>query len=106
MKNKSDVKILRGIPVEIRFWRYVDKTHGEKSCWNWKGSTAVGYGQFWDGNKLVRSHRFAWEQTNGEIPIGFVVCHSCDNRKCCNPDHLFIGTQKDNIQDAIKKGRI
>jgi hypothetical protein len=52
------------------------------------------------------THRLAWEIKNGEIPNGLFVLHKCDNPACCNTDHLFLGTQKDNMQDALKKGRM
>lgn len=105
MKAKSPIPILRGIPVHIRFWNHVDKK-GENECWPWLGSTASGYGQFNLGSNIFdRGHRLAWKYTNGEIPDGLYVLHKCDNRRCCNPNHLFLGTQKDNIQDAIRKGR-
>ena len=55
--------------------------------------------------KVMAAHRAAWILYKGEIPAGIFVCHTCDNRRCCNPAHLFLGTQKDNLQDMKRKGR-
>lgn len=55
--------------------------------------------------RFTSAHRFAWELTNGPIPDGMNVLHACDNRACCNPAHLFLGTQKDNMIDMHAKGR-
>ncbi len=86
-----------------RFWSKVDKT---ADCWNWKaGKFTFGYGAFRLRRNNVRAHRFAWELTYGKIPEGLEVCHSCDNPACVRPEHLFLGKQKDNVQDAIDKGR-
>lgn len=75
-------------------------------CWNWIGwKDRKGYGQAHFQSKRFFSHRLSWIFYKGEIPIGLYVCHKCDNPSCCNPDHLFLGTQKDNIQDMMKKGR-
>lgn len=88
-----------------RFWRYVRKTEG---CWEWTGGrfqSSLGYGQFRVGKRKVRAHRFAWQITNGSIPNGMRICHKCDNPTCCNPTHLFMGTDADNIADRGRKGR-
>jgi hypothetical protein len=75
-------------------------------CWIWLGSyNENGYGVFHYDKKLKLAHRFSYEFYKGEIPKGLFVCHSCDNTACVNPDHLWLGTQEDNMNDMIAKGR-
>lgn len=87
-----------------RFWPKVNKSDG---CWNWLGAKkSNGYGQINAIQKYMMAHRVSWILNNGPIPAGSNVLHKCDNRLCVNPDHLFLGTQRDNLLDALKKGRV
>jgi hypothetical protein len=90
---------------EERFWAKVDK-RGVEECWEWRASrTHGGYGRFRTPQTHLQAHRVAWELTIGAIPEGLDVLHSCDNRPCCNPAHLFLGTDLDNARDRMSKGR-
>lgn len=82
----------------------VDQTTG---CWNWTGATSkFGYGRMGIDNRTYSAHRVSYQVFRGEIPEGLCVCHKCDNPPCINPDHLFLGTHSENIQDAYRKGRV
>lgn len=74
-------------------------------CWEWQGGLSHGYGRVGINNKTVSTHRAMYEILKGPIRQGMFLCHKCDNPKCCNPDHLFEGTQLDNMQDCKSKGR-
>lgn len=88
------------------FWSCIDMSGGIDACWPWLFSLKNGYGNVWDGEKTLYCHREAWSRHNNKaIPKGCVVMHSCDNRKCCNPAHLSIGTQKKNLTDMVSRGR-
>lgn len=84
------------------FWARVNKTDG---CWLWTGCTNGRYGKLSVGGPEVRAHRFSWELANGPVPDGLNVLHNCDTPLCVRPDHLFLGTQKRNMDDMNEKGR-
>lgn len=90
----------------------MDRQAGTQGCWEWQGAVdSKGYGGFWAEGRAQGAHRIAYELSTGRrIPAGeghhgICILHTCDNRRCCNPAHLFVGTQADNMRDMARKGR-
>lgn len=78
----------------------------EDGCHDWPGAVhKTGYGATYSRGKPIRAHRLSWEIHKGPIPDGLCVLHKCDNRRCINPEHLFLGTYQDNVNDMFAKGR-
>ena|ERR1035437_3059531 len=102
------VKIKTGRPrkyktVEDKLLANITKTD---LCWTWnKSKNSKGYGLVWFGLKPYLAHRLSYVMNYGAIPDKLLVCHRCDNPSCVRPDHLFLGTHKDNTRDMIAKGR-
>jgi hypothetical protein len=87
----------------LSFWSHVDKTG---PCWLWTaGVNGQGRGCIRKDYKYRQTHRLSWEMAFGPIPEGLHVLHKCDIPRCLNPDHLFLGTQADNVRDCVAKGR-
>lgn len=86
--------------------KYESKVIRSEGCWSWTASIdSKGYGKISHEGRFMIASRVSWILHRGDIPKGFGVLHRCDNPPCTNPDHLFLGTQKENMQDAITKGR-
>ncbi len=90
------------IPLS-KFWDYVEQT---ETCWLWKGTRyPTGYGRLGGGNNGRYAHRVAYELCHGPFPQHMKILHHCDNPPCVRPDHLFLGTDADNVRDKVEKGR-
>ena len=99
------MRVVKKKPLQLRVARRV-VTAGVNECWLWRGALRNGYGAVNDGTgRTEYAHRLVYTWTFGEIPAGLFVCHTCDNKRCCNPGHFFLGTPKDNAQDMSRKGR-
>ncbi len=94
----------RGGSLREKFENRVKKSDG---CWVWWGNVnaETGYGRLFFEGRIHFAHRVSYELHKGPIASGIFVCHKCDNPPCCNPDHLFLGTQADNMTDKSRKGR-
>jgi hypothetical protein len=95
--------------AQARFWSKVNKDgptqpHMDSCCWEWLGHINR-YGRFGLDGTMKLAHRVAYEWTHGAIDSGQVVCHRCDNGACVRPDHLALGSQRDNMSDCVEKGR-
>ena len=101
---KSRWSIPQSLTLAERFWIKVEKGDPD-ACWPWKQSDGPSRGMFRIGRKMTTGARAAYLIAKGPIPPGLHVCHKCDFQPCCNPAHLFLGTAKDNLQDAMNKGR-
>ena len=90
--------------IEDKYWDRVVKAD---DCWQWTGARdKQGYGRLSPAvGVFLRAHRFSWELHNGPVPEGLLVCHRCDNPECTNPNHLFLGSPQDNMDDKVRKGR-
>ena len=102
-------KASKELPMPDRFWAKVD-VRGPDDCWPWlaaprnKNSTHR-YGAFWLNRRHEPANKVAWELKNGPMAHGMFACHTCDNPECCNPSHIFPGTNQENTADKVSKGR-
>lgn len=103
-KKKGRTVCLKGVSLEDRFWRNVEKTD---DCWLWKGSLhdGAGYGVISVNQRIKSAHRVSYEMNVDPIPKGMVVRHLCNNPNCVRPDHLMVGTRAENAADRVRSGR-
>lgn len=99
------VRELQREGVLDRLSERTDRSAGPSGCWPWTWATSHGYGRLRVFGRPMYAHRLAYLLAHGPIPVGMLVCHHCDNPPCVNPAHLFLGTDSDNQQDKVAKGR-
>lgn len=92
-------------PLDVKFWERCPADRPIDGCWVFNNSKNGGRGYVWHNRRLLMAHRVSWVVHYGPIPVGVNVLHSCDNPPCVNPNHLFLGTQQDNVDDMVRKGR-
>ena len=98
-RHKGDLSLLERLLDKVIIDEVTD-------CWIFTGGkNNIGYGMIRDEKKMRTAHRVSYEEHNGKIPVGLLVLHSCDNPICCNPNHLSLGTHKDNTRDMMNRGR-
>lgn len=113
MVSRNSLGRLQNRTIENRFWEKVNKNSstlechaGIGLCWIWTGAHLKdGYGEIFFNGQIVLAHRTSWELHYGVIPKEMQVLHRCDNPPCVRPDHLFLGTNHDNVLDSVSKGR-
>ena len=88
-----------------KFWSKVDIKSSDE-CWNWIGGLVGEYGRIYIDSIQFKSHRISWHIANGDIPSGKLILHKCDNKKCVNPSHLYLGTSSDNMRDRLERSPI
>jgi hypothetical protein len=92
---------------EARLKDIIEKRIEKQSsgCWNWKGAMRAGYGCVKVKGKIISAHRYFYSMFKGDIPDSMLILHNCDNKLCVNPDHLRLGTYKENFEDAVERGQ-